>query len=124
MSDHEIDHIVAHRPMPFVEAVQLAVRRTGAEAVVTRWSDAGYTSADTIPGEPGLGRRIDARRRTVRRDDGRHEADLSEAFARIGGANGYYVTDWAWHVRGLMDRCDRRTGLRRGRRPPDRPPPG
>jgi len=117
MSDHEIDHIVAHRPMSFVEAVRLAVRRTGAEAVVTRWSDAGYTSADTIPGDPDwAGGSTLADEQCVETTAAR--ADLYEAFARIGGANGYYVTDWAWRVRGLMDRAIGGPGLRRGRRHP------
>ena len=123
MSDHEIDRIVADRPIPFAAAVGLAVRRTGAEAVVTRWSDAGYTSADTIPGDPEwAGGSTLADHQCV--DTTASHADLYRAFARIGGANGYYVTDWAWRLRGLIDRSIGGPGLRRGRRHPTDLRPG
>jgi hypothetical protein len=115
--DRAIDDVVAHEPMTFVAAVELALRRTRTEAVVTRWSDAGYTSADLIPGDPDwAGGRVLADRQTVVTTADRQA--LYEAFARIGGANGYYVVDWAWRVRGLIDRLVGGPGLRRGRRHP------
>ncbi len=117
MTNHDIDAIAPHQPMPFRTAVELAVRRTRTEAVVTRWSDAGYTAADTIPGDPEwAGGASLADHQTVTTSAPR--AALYEAFARIGGANGYYVADWAWRVRGLMDRAIGGPGLRRGRRHP------
>lgn len=116
-SDHAIDDLVPHRPMSFVEAVESAVRRTRTEAVITRWSDSGYTPADTIPGDPTwAGGSTLADHQTVDTTASRH--DLYEAFARIGGANGYYVADWAWRVRGLLDAAIGGPGLRRGRRHP------
>jgi hypothetical protein len=115
--DHTIDELVPHDPIPFREAVELAVRRTRTEAVVTRWSDAGYTPADTIPGDPEwAGGATLADDQTVPTTAGR--GALYEAFARIGGANGYYVVDWAWQLRGLLDRIVGGPGLRRGRRHP------
>ena len=106
-----------HEPIDFRTAVELAVRRTSTELVVTRWSDSGYTPADTIPGDPEwAGGATLADHQTVETTATR--AALYEAFARIGGANGYYVVDWAWRVRGLMDRAIGGPGLRRGRRHP------
>ena len=43
---------------------------------------------------------------------------LYGAFARIGGTHGYYVSNWAWSLRGLADKLVGGPGLRRGRRHP------
>jgi hypothetical protein len=45
--------------------------------------------------------------------------DLYWAFSRIGGSVGYYVHDWAWRLRGLLDILVGGVGLRRGRRHPE-----
>jgi uncharacterized protein YbjT (DUF2867 family) len=117
MTNHDIDRLVPHDPIGFRSAVELAVRRTSTELVVTRWSDSGYTAADTIPGDPDwAGGATLADHQTVQTTASR--TALYEAFARIGGANGYYVADWAWRVRGLMDRAIGGPGIRRGRRHP------
>lgn len=117
MSNHDIDKLVPHRPIDFRTAVDLAVRRTRTEAVITRWTDSGYTAADTIPGDPEWsGGATLADHQTVETTADRPA--VYEAFARIGGANGYYVADWAWRLRGLMDSAIGGPGLRRGRRHP------
>ena len=41
MRNHDIDELVPHEPIDFRTAVELAVRRTSTELVVTRWSDPG-----------------------------------------------------------------------------------
>jgi len=117
MSDHEIDDVVPHQPIGFRHSVALALGRTRNEAVDTRWSDAGFTPADTIPGDPewaGGATYRDHQTVTTPAD----RADLYRAFARIGGANGYYVANWAWRLRGLLDALIGGPGLRRGRRHP------
>ncbi len=43
---------------------------------------------------------------------------------RIGGDRGWYSADWAWRLRGWLDRLVGGTGLRRGRRHPERLRPG
>ena len=115
--DHDIDVLVPHQPVPFREALELALRHTRAEAVDTRWSDAGFTPADTIPGDPEwAGGATYTDHQTVATTA---DADaLYTAFARIGGSNGYYVANWAWWVRGLADKVIGGPGLRRGRRHP------
>jgi uncharacterized protein YbjT (DUF2867 family) len=115
--DHTIDRLVPHEPIGFRTAVELALRRTRTEAVETRWTDAGFTPADAQPGDPdwsGGAAYVD--HQTV--ETNASASHLFEAFARIGGANGYYVADWAWKLRGLMDRVVGGPGIRRGRRHP------
>ena len=52
MTDHQIDSLVPHQPLGFRESLELALRLTRAEAIDTRWTDTGFTPADTIPGDP------------------------------------------------------------------------
>jgi uncharacterized protein YndB with AHSA1/START domain len=40
------------------------------------------------------------------------------AFTRLGGTAGWLYLDWAWRLRGLLDRLLGGVGLRRGRRDP------
>ncbi len=46
------------------------------------------------------------------------------AFSRIGGSTGYYWLDWAWRIRGFLDKLIGGVGLRRGRRHPTDVRPG
>jgi uncharacterized protein YbjT (DUF2867 family) len=117
MSDHAIDELVPHTPIDVRSAIRLALRRTRTEAVETRWSDAGFTPADTIPGDPAWSGGATYRdHQTVHTDASR--SDLYHAFARVGGDHGYYVAGWAWRLRGAFDRAIGGPGLRRGRRHP------
>jgi uncharacterized protein YbjT (DUF2867 family) len=117
MSDHAIDELVPHTPIDFRSSVRLAVRRTRTEAVETRWSDAGFAPADTIPGDPAWsGGRVYEDHQIVRTDAPAER--VYEGFARIGGENGYYVAGWAWQLRGWVDQAIGGPGLRRGRRHP------
>jgi uncharacterized protein YbjT (DUF2867 family) len=112
-----IEALVPHEPLPFREAVELALRRTRAEAVDTRWSDAGFTPADPLPGDPEWSGGASYTDHQVVTTAATPE-QLHRSFARIGGTNGYYVADWAWWLRGLADRIIGGPGLRRGRRHP------
>ena len=117
MTNHDIDTLVPHQPLTFRESLELALRHTRAEAIDTRWSDAGFASADAIPGDPEwAGGSVFEDHQTVE-SQASPEA-LYQAFARIGGDNGYYVVDWAWSLRGLADKLIGGPGLRRGRRHP------
>ncbi len=117
MTDHQIDTLVPHRPLGFRESLELALRLTRAEAIDTRWTDSGFTSADTIPGDPDwAGGSVLEDHQTVDSDTTREA--LYGAFARIGGQNGYYASNWAWSLRGLVDKLIGGPGLRRGRRHP------
>jgi hypothetical protein len=42
-----------------------------------------------------------------------------DAFAGLGGNRGWLYADWAWRLRGELDRLIGGVGLRRGRRHPD-----
>lgn len=106
---------LAHELMPqpllgVREAIALAIGKWHADAVETRWSDAG-----TIPGDPDWagGTLLTDRRDVIVDTDA---AAVFQACCRIGGDHGWYATDWLWRLRGMLDRLLGGPGLRRGRR--------
>lgn len=123
MTNHEIDTLVPHQPLGLRASLELALRHTRAEAIDTRWTDSGFTSADTIPGDPDwAGGSLFEDHQTV--ESVATPEALYRAFARIGGEHGYYVLRWAWSLRGLADKLIGGPGLRRGRRHPVNLRPG
>ncbi len=122
--EHEIARYVPDspgQPLPFNEALALALRRVRQAQVVTRWSSAGLPGApsDPLPTDPGwAGGSLyeDERQLTV---EASREA-LWKVIEGIGGENGWYSFPLAWAVRGWLDRFVGGVGLRRGRRDAER----
>ncbi|MFB7512379.1 SDR family oxidoreductase [Streptomyces sp. NPDC056144] len=108
---------VPGRPIPFAEALRLALRRVREARVTTRWSTASPPGApsDPLPTDPdwaGGSLYTDKRSRAV---DASPEA-LWRVIEGVGGENGWYSFPLAWAVRGWADRLVGGVGLRRGRR--------
>ena len=114
---HQAQTIVAIEPTPFRAAVRRALSRLPG-GVITRWSDAESQPAAPLPTDPAwAGGTVFMDRQVMPTDtDSTH---LFWAFSRIGGKAGYYGLDWAWRIRGLLDRLVGGVGLRRGRRHPN-----
>ncbi|MCC6495904.1 MAG: SDR family oxidoreductase [Propionibacteriaceae bacterium] len=108
----------AVQPIPFRQAVVLALARSNSLEVETRWSDASTSPAQPFAGDPSwAGGTLFVDRQEA--ESTAPAADLYWGFARIGGSVGYYSLDWAWQARGLIDRAVGGVGLRRGRRHPE-----
>ncbi len=104
--------------LPYREAVTRALDRSESLDVVTRWSDTALTPARALPGDPDwAGGATEVDIQTA--ESSASAEDLFWAFARIGGAVGYYTMNWAWALRGLLDSVVGGVGLRRGRRHPE-----
>jgi hypothetical protein len=108
--------LVPIEPTPFRIAVRRALSRLPG-GVITRWSDAASQPAAPMPTDPEWsGGTVFMDRQVMPTDT---DADrLYWAFSRIGGRVGYYGLDWAWRIRGILDRLVGGVGLRRGRRHP------
>jgi hypothetical protein len=103
-------------------AVQRALTRLPA-GVTTRWSDAGAKPASPAPSDPAWsGGTLYLDRQIIPTEAASDH--VFWAFSRIGGSNGYYWLDWAWRIRGFLDRLVGGVGLRRGRRHPTDVRPG
>jgi uncharacterized protein YbjT (DUF2867 family) len=118
--EHDIARYVPDlpgRPLPFGEALALALRRVGEARVATRWSSAAVPGApsDPLPTDP------DWAGGSLYEDERQLSVDvppdvLWKVIESIGGDNGWYSFPLAWAVRGWLDRFAGGVGLRRGRR--------
>lgn len=114
---------LAHRLFPgmtllsYEDSVRLALERLDAGKVETTWNTALSTSAgeaQPVQLTTHEGMEIERRQLVVRAP-----ADaVFRAFSSLGGARGWLSMNWAWQVRGLMDRMVGGVGMRRGRRHP------
>jgi uncharacterized protein YbjT (DUF2867 family) len=121
--DRPISDIIEHETLGFEESVQRALERVKNSQVPTRWSPEEWAPAQPLPSDPGYASGTvltDVRRM----DTCAAPEDLFWAFARVGGATGYYSAAWAWQIRGLIDQVLGGAGLRRGRRDPEEVRPG
>ena len=105
-------------PMDYRSAVRSALADLVAGAVETAWSDALVTSqGDAAPVvlTTQQGMIIERRSRVVAASADR----LYAVFSNLGDRRGWLYADWAWRLRGAIDRLVGGVGLRRGRRDPD-----
>jgi len=107
------------RPLSYDAAVDLAVRRLDSGPLESRWSDALASSrGDHAPAvfshEEGM--ILERRERTARAP----ASTLFDVFSGLGGQRGWLAWNFAWRIRGALDRLVGGVGLRRGRRDPDR----
>ena len=102
-------------PVSYKHAVKLALMRVGEEDIETRWSDAyGGSAKYAHKDEEGLLR--EERRCTVQASP----EEVYRVFTGLGGARGWLTWQWAWTIRGIIDRFLGGPGLRRGRRHRDK----
>ncbi|MGE9294053.1 MAG: DUF2867 domain-containing protein, partial [Puniceicoccales bacterium] len=106
-------------PIDYEEAVEYAMVKISHREVETRWSGA--------LGEGPSYRLVDWEG-TIREERTRYVNASPEAvfrtFCSLGGERGWLTMDWAWKLRGWMDRLTGGPGLRRGRRHPSELFPG
>ena len=104
----------------FDKAVDLALIRVRDAQVSTRWSSASIPGvpSEPMPSDPEWsGGSLYQDVRTAEVDTSNNE--VWKVVEAIGGEHGYFSLDWAWEIRGLMDRAVGGVGLRRGRRDPN-----
>jgi hypothetical protein len=101
-------------PMPYREALLLALQRLDEDAVETTW-------ASSMAGEPE-GRTLGDHEGMLMERHSRHVKAppqvVFQAFCALGGENGWPAGNWLWQIRGFLDRALGGVGMRRGRRHP------
>ena len=108
------------RPLPYIESVERALSHVIDGDVETRWSGALSTESTYSVSE---WRGLVTERRSIHIDNIKPE-DVFNSFTSLGGEKGWLVWEWAWEIRGLIDRFMGGPGLRRGRRHPTELLPG
>ena len=106
------------KPLDYQTAVRLALGRIQRDDVETSWSDALVTVAGdvqpyTFTVEEGMF--IERRQRLLELSP----ESVFRSYMGIGGERGWLYMDWAWGIRGWLDKAMGGVGLRRGRRHPD-----
>jgi uncharacterized protein YbjT (DUF2867 family) len=110
------------KPLPYSAALNLALDKLRTGDIETVWSDAlasGSTAGDAeLTTHEGM--IVERRQLTV---DAPADA-VFRSFSGIGGKNGWLYMNWAWRLRGAIDRLLGGVGLRPGRRHPEEIFPG
>jgi uncharacterized protein YbjT (DUF2867 family) len=106
------------QPLDYQTAIHLALELVGTREIETMWSDAlsssqGDSTPRTLTTQEGLIRE----RRQMR--VAAPTASVYRSFAGLGGDRGWLYMDWAWQIRGIVDRLCGGVGMRRGRRDRD-----
>lgn len=105
----------AIEPLDYREAVRSALDDLQAGKVETAWSDALASSlGERAPVELEMKEGMIIERRQVSVDA--PPAAVFHTFSSLGGDQGWLYANWAWRLRGLLDRLVGGVGLRRGRR--------
>ena len=104
-------------PLDYNSAVKAALAGLNAGEVETRWTDAlvssqGSASPVVLKTQEG----IIIERRELMINNGIDR--VFEVVKSLGGDVGWLAFDWAWRLRGVIDRLYGGVGLRRGRRDP------
>ncbi len=106
------------QPVNYSVAVERALARLQATNIETTWSDALSTSEGKVPPvtlTTHEGMILETRQRVVNASP----AEVYAVFTGIGGRRGWFFMNWAWEIRGFLDRMIGGVGRRRGRRDPD-----
>lgn len=105
------------QPISYKKAVELAITRIDTDEIETTWSDSLISSKGderpvVLKTKEGL--IIERRVRTV--NTSQHQ--VFKTFTSLGGEKGWLTFEWAWKLRGILDRLVGGVGFRRGRRDP------
>lgn len=105
------------KPMNYDTAVRLALKNLETGRVETTWNDALSSSqGDMTPVQLTTQEGIILERRQC--GVAAPAEAVFRSFSELGGATGWLYFDWAWQLRGVMDRLLGGVGMRRGRRDP------
>lgn len=114
-----VKKIIPHTCLTYTQALELAFQRIAQNEVVSTWMDA-WDIKDIDPSiekyveVPKEGCLKDVRKVLVKDT----KEDAIQRIWCIGGKTGYYSVDWAWKLRGFIDKLIGGVGLNRGRRHP------
>lgn len=105
------------KPLDFATSLRLALANLETGQVESAWSDALASSlGDNPPAALATHEGIIFERRQL--TVAAPAPAVFRAFTRLGGTTGWLCLNWAWRLRGLIDRLLGGVGLRRGRRDP------
>jgi uncharacterized protein YbjT (DUF2867 family) len=114
-----LNTLIPHKCLTFKKSLELVFQNIDQNEVMSSWMDAWKIGGMDVKIQnyievPKDGCVTDTQRFLVRDSS---QAALDRIW-KIGGTNGYYALNWAWRLRGFIDRLIGGVGLNRGRRHP------
>ncbi len=115
-TEYEIQKIFKRKCLNYQEALSNALSDIEENTVVSSWRDS-WSSTGSDPKYYDYLKIPDhgCYTYTVIYEFKGDPDELFDRLCKIGGKNGYYFMDWAWRLRGVMDRFIGGVGLRRGK---------
>lgn len=117
--EHRIRDLIPTKLLSYREAIQLAFARIAQNRVPSSWIDS--LSSGLLPAQdwrvvkvPQHGVLIDQQKVDLR---GSREDSIENVWS-LGGKRGWPSMNWAWKIRGFLDKFAGGIGIRRGRRHP------
>lgn len=115
----EIQSILPHTCLTYRQSILSAAEQTESHQIISTWMDAW----DTEEENPDIANYIEAAKNSGLKDERKIPIEaprktVIDRIWKIGGETGYYVFDWAWYLRGILDKMAGGIGLNRGRRNP------
>ena len=115
-----IDKILPRKCLTYKEAIEKAFQKIDQNQIISSWTDS--IGLGVIDGKymdhievPQFGCLKDERSKELKQES--HKV-LNNIW-KIGGDNGWYYMDWAWKLRGLLDKIFGGVGMRKHRRDPN-----
>ena len=115
----EIDQIIPHECLTYDRSLKMAFLKIEQNEVVSTWMDSWevenqrFDIADYVK-VPSQGCLFDKQIYKIETN----VETVKDRLWSIGGKNGWFSMDWAWSLRGLIDKCFGGSGMNRGRRHP------
>jgi hypothetical protein len=103
------------RPMPYKQALALAMAEISRDQVLSRWCDSSAEKSCDIKDRERTAEAVYVDRRAASFGEIPPER-IFNAFQSIGGKNGWLRYGWLWKFRGVLDKLAGGPGLNRGRR--------
>ena len=104
-------------PLDYVTTVKTALEGLNLGPVETRWTDSLVSSQrNENPSGFALQEGMYVERRQTKVNA--KSEQVFDVITQLGGENGWLAFNWAWRIRGVIDRLFGGVGLRRGRRDP------
>ncbi len=116
--ENSIQQILPRKCLHFSEAIEKAFHVIEQNAIISSWKDALVSGVLNTPLKEFIEVPKDGCvKETLRMPIENREAVINKIWS-IGGRNGWYYMDWAWKLRGFIDKLFGGVGLDRGRRDP------
>jgi uncharacterized protein YbjT (DUF2867 family) len=116
---NEIRQLIPHTCLSFQEALKIVFQKIAQNEVISTWMD----SWDIDDVQASIQKFIEVPKEGCLYNEQKvsiigSKEEVINRIWRIGGDTGWYALNWAWKIRGMIDKCIGGVGLNRGRRHP------